>query len=304
MALNDFRLRSVRFSHVLEALLAYGAYGFFALLPLDAASAVGGWLGRAVVSRMGVSRRAFRHLQKAMPHLSPAEQAVIVRQMWDNMGRNIAEMPHGKRLIAKQRVHVVGYEHATAALENGKGMLIATGHFGNWELGPIIFWDKKISVTTVYRRPNNVLIDPLLRYARRIVPGLLPKGLQAAAGIVRTLRQNGVVGLLVDQKMNTGGTMLRFFDQPAMTGLATAQLALKTGAPLMVATNVRNKGADFTFTLLPPIPVPTGVPPQEAAQIMMQQVNDLFEAHIRQHPGQWLWLHRRWDNRRKAWDKQ
>jgi KDO2-lipid IV(A) lauroyltransferase len=296
-------LKTIKISHVFEALLAYSAYGFFALLPLDAASAVGGWLGRTIVSRMGVSRRAYRHLQLAMPHLTRAEQEVIVRQMWDNMGRNIAETPHAKELIRKGRLKAVGFEHAIEALKQGKGILVASGHFGNWEVGPIIFWDRKLPMTTVYRRPNNPLIDPLLGHTRRIVtPDLLPKGIVAAAGILKTLRQNGAVGLLVDQKMNTGGMMLKFFDQPAMTGLATAQLALKTGSPVIVATSVREGGAHFTFTLSEPLAIPANMSAHDAAIIMTQEINDRFEAHIRRYPGQWLWLHRRWGNRRKPWD--
>lgn len=289
--------------HIFEALLAYSAYGFFSLLPLDAASAVGGWLGRNVAAHLGVSRRAHKHLMFAMPELSEDDRKQIVRDVWDNMGRTLAETPHQKNLIKKNRLHVVGYEHAEHAFAQGKGLLIASGHFANWEVGPILFWNRGKPMTTVYRRPNNILIDPLLRYTRRIVtPDLLPKGIQAAAGIVKTLRQNGVVGLLVDQKMNTGGEMLRFFGHPAMTGLATAQLSLKTGAPLTIGTSVRTKGAHFNFTLHPPITAPDHLSPHEKARYMMQRVNDVFEDHIRQNPGQWLWLHRRWGNRRKSWD--
>lgn len=297
-------LKLPKISHVLEALFAYSAYGFFSLLPLDAASAVGGWVGRTIGANLGVSRRAYKHLSFAMPHLTSAEKKQIIRDVWDNMGRTLAETPHQHNLIKKNRLHVIGYEHAEEALAKGKGLLIASGHFANWEVGPIIFWDRGKPLTTVYRRPNNMLIDPLLRHTRRnVTPDLLPKGIQAAAGIVKTLRQNGVVGLLVDQKMNTGGEMLQFFGHPAMTGLATAQLALKTGATLLTGTGVRTKGANFMFTLNPPITAPDGLSPHEAACHMMQQVNDIFEAHIRQYPGQWLWLHRRWDNRRKSWDK-
>ena len=290
-------------AYLMQAILAYSAYGFFCLLPLDTASAVGGWLGRNIASRMGLSKRAYTNLKLAMPHLSKTEQDKIVSAMWDNMGRTLAETPHQKNLIVKNRLHAEGFEHVEDALAKGKGVLVASGHFGNWEVGPIIFWDRKHPMTAVYRRPNNMLIDPLLRYTRRIItPNLLAKGLQAAAGIVKTLRQNGAVGVLVDQKMNTSGAILQFFGRPAMTGLATAQLAIKMQATLLVATSIRKQGAEFDFKLYPPIVPPEGLSSHDAACHMMQQVNDIFEAHIRAYPGQWLWLHRRWDNRRKSWD--
>ncbi len=300
---GDKPMRIPKLSHLAQAALAYTAYGIFSVLPLDAASNIGGWLGRVVLSRIPMSQRAIQNLTFAMPELTAAHKKQIVREMWDNLARNVAEMPHVQKLVKQNRLHTIGFDHIEEALKVGKGVLIVGGHIGNWEVGPVICWDKKIPVTAVYRRPNNMLIDPLLRHMRRFVtPDLLPKGAKAAAGILKTLRQNGAVGLLIDQKMNTGGEMLRFFGQPAMTGLASAQLAIRTGAPLLVTTSVREKNGHFTFTVSPPIPKPDGLPLQDAALVMTQQINDMFEAHIRRYPGQWLWLHRRWNNRRKPWD--
>ncbi|HEY1096283.1 MAG TPA: lysophospholipid acyltransferase family protein [Alphaproteobacteria bacterium] len=286
-----------------EAVLAYGFYGFFAIWPLDIASAMGGWIGRTVGPRMSVSKRAYKHLQIALPHLTQAEQQKIVIEMWDNLGRNVAETPHLKKLIRQNRIQLEGWEHVQNALGKGKGLLIASGHFANWEVGPVYFWDKGYPVTTVYRRPNNRYIDPLLRFTRRaITPQLLAKGHKAAAGIVRTLRQNGVVGVLVDQRMSESGTMLPFFGRPAMTGLATAQLALKTGATLVTGTYIRQNGAHFALRVHPPILPPPDLTGTDATKAMMTEVNRIFTDHIAQYPGQWLWLHRRWDSKKKPWD--
>lgn len=291
-----------KLKHFGEAFVAYGLYGFFSLLTLDTASALGGWMFRTLGPRLAVSRRADRHIQYAMPELSDAERQTIVRDMWENMGRTMAETPHLKRLVPKNRMQISGLEHVEKAREHGKGAMIAGGHFANWEAGPIIAWHHGFPLTTVYRPPNNPLIDPLLRYTRRVVtPNLLPKGPKAAVGIIKTLRQNGIVALLIDQKMNNG-VPLQFFNRPAMTGLTAVQLALKNGSPLMVASCERHNGAYFTLTISEPIKVPDDLDTEAAAMYLMQQVNNHFEALIRKNPGQWLWLHRRWDNRKKTWE--
>jgi KDO2-lipid IV(A) lauroyltransferase len=289
--------------HTAEALLAYTAYGFFAIWPLDVASAIGGWIGRTIGPRMAVSKRAYRHLQMAMPDLSAQDQDRIVRDMWDNLARNFAEVPHLKKLMPKGRITMDGWEHVERALAHGKGMLIASGHFANWEMGPIYFWHAGYPVTTVYRKPNNPLVDPLLRYTRRIMtPHLFAKGNKAGVAIVKALRQNGVAGMLVDQKMNENAAPLPFFGRPAMTGLAAAYLVLKTGATMVVGTYTRHNGAHFKLQVHPAITPPADASPYDAACAMMTEVNQYFEDYIRHNPGQWLWLHRRWSSKRKPWD--
>jgi KDO2-lipid IV(A) lauroyltransferase len=281
--------------HSWEATLAYLAYGFFAIWPLDIASAIGGWIGRTVGPRLAVSRRAYKHVHMIFPHLSQAEQDQIVRDMWDNLARNIAETPHLSKLIKKNRIKLEGWEHFEEALDKGKGIIIASGHFANWEVGPLYFWNAGYPITTVYRKPNNPFVDPLLRYTRRVVtPNLLAKGDKAAAGIYKTLKRNGVVGLLLDQKMNDNGALLPLLGVPAMTGLASAQIALKTGATILVGTYVRHHGAHYALCLQPALTPPENANLDEGAENIMLQINQAFEKHITKYPGQWLWLHRRW----------
>lgn len=283
------------FKHTWEASIAYLAYGFFALWPLDKASAIGGWIGRTIGPRLAVSRRAYKHIHMAFPDLDKKQQEIIVRDMWDNLARNIAETPHLDKLYKKKRISLTGWELIEEGLDHGKGIIIASGHFANWEVGPLYFWNSGHPITTVYRKPNNPFVDPLLRYTRRVVtPNLLAKGEKAAAGIYKTLKRNGIVGLLVDQKMGENGTLLPLLGIPAMTSLASAQIALRTGATFLIGTYVRDGGAHYKLHLEPTTPPPSDMCEDDAARFLMLQVNQAFDRHIARYPGQWLWLHRRW----------
>ena len=102
--------------HPLQAGAAVVVYTLFRILPLDAASALGGWLGRTVGPHLGVSSRAVKNLSAAYPEKTPAEIAAIVRGMWDNLGRVAAEYPHlseinveaGQRLTTGAQLGKVG----------------------------------------------------------------------------------------------------------------------------------------------------------------------------------------------------
>ena len=84
--------------HPSQAVVAAAGYVFFSLLPLDVASALGGWLGRTLGPRMAISERAVKNLKSIFPEIGQTEHTAIVIGMWDNLGRTIAEYAHLGRL--------------------------------------------------------------------------------------------------------------------------------------------------------------------------------------------------------------
>src|SRR4051812_30179366 len=120
-----------KLKHLAEA----GALGilfvFFRLLPLDAASATGGFLGRIIGPFLSAHRTAADNLSRVMPALSAAEKRIILRDMWDNLGRNAAELPHLPGDTLFSRMTIQGIEKLPPA---GQAVVFFSGHFGNWEL--------------------------------------------------------------------------------------------------------------------------------------------------------------------------
>ena len=283
------------------------AWLFFAaarLLPLDAASAIGGFLARSIGPLLPITERAKRQLRLAMPELSESEITRIARAMWDNLGRIAAEYPHLHeiRCYEGNRVEVVGAEHIDALRDDGKGGIFFSGHLGNWEIASLAATQRGVPLTQVYRAPNNPIVDRLVFTIReRAITGRrFPKGAEGARHLVRHLAQGEHLAMLVDQKLNEG-IPVPFFGRDAMTMTSLAVFALKYDVPVVPARVERLKGARFRITALPPMALPhTGERDADIAETM-RRVNALIESWVREKPEQWLWLHQRWpqETRRK-----
>jgi KDO2-lipid IV(A) lauroyltransferase len=278
-----------------EACGVYLAWGLFAALSVDHASAVGGWLARTSGPHLKVSRRARRNLRRAFPEKSDQEVEAILVQVWDNVGRVVAEFPHLKR-IAAERLEIIGGEHVAALCDDGLPGFLISAHFGGWELsGPIAF-RLGLPVHVVYRAANNPWVERLFRRGRGVAAeSFIPKGAQGARKLVEVMRAGGHLGMLVDQKMNDG-IAVPFMGRDAMSAPAVARLALKFHCPIVAGRIERLEGAHFRVTLNPPITLPNSGDSQRDVLEVMTQINATVEGWVRAKPGQWLWLHNRWPN--------
>jgi KDO2-lipid IV(A) lauroyltransferase len=284
-------LRRIRYAA--EAVAVLAAFGLFGALSIDRASALGGWLGRRIGPRLRHSGRARRNITLAMPELTAEEAERIVVDMWDNLGRFMAEMPHIPRLDPTKdagRIEILGLEHLPAP-GDARGRVFFSAHLANWEVLSVLAQRLGIDLALVYRAANNPWVDRIVHDMRG--GQLLPKGARGAREVVAALKAGRILGMLVDQKMNDG-IAVPFFGRPAMTAPAAIDLARKFGAPVHPVRVERLQGARFRVTLYPSIAFEPG--PDRHADLVrgMTQVNSLLESWIRERPGQWLWLHRRW----------
>jgi KDO2-lipid IV(A) lauroyltransferase len=292
-ALAWWRVAWRRALHLAEAGALLAVLAVFACLPLDAASAVGGWIGRTVGPRLGVSRRALRNLRRAMPEMSETDHRRVVRGMWDNLGRTLAEYPHLAWICnaASQRVEVINDGGLAALTKDGAPAIAFGAHLGSWEVAPVML-PRLVgpSLLSVYRAANNPWIDRLLQRLRQS-PHAAPKGSGGGRKVIRHLHQGGHLAMFVDQKMNDG-IAVPFFGRPAMTAPALARLGLRFDCPLVPVRVERMQGARFRLTVLPALE--RGETGDGSVFATMTRVNALLEDWIRARPEQWLWLHRRW----------
>ncbi len=273
-------------------------YGVFAILPMEKASALGSWIARTVGPRLRVNKLARRNIERALPDESPRDVDDILHEMWDNLGRVIGEFPHIGRLdiYNDPRVEVVGGEYIDALRDDGKPGLFITPHIGNWELSGYAIMQRGFlkDIAVVYRAPNDAAAEWLLQVSRKNLHAeLIPKGSAGARRIVEVLRGGGHVCILPDQKMNNG-IAVPFFGRPAMTAPAAAQLALKFGCAIVPGRVVRLDGARFRMIVDPPIPPPNSGDRHADVLALTTKINQVMETYIREHPGQWLWVHKRW----------
>lgn len=284
-------------SYPLEAVVVGLAFALFGALPIDRASALGGWLGRMLGPRLPVTRVAERNLRRAFPDRSAAEIAAIVRAMWDNLGRVAAEFPHLGEIdvyASDGRVEAVGAEHLDALRASGASAIFFSAHLGNWEIASLCTSQKGMPLAFAYRAANNPFVERLVRRLRAPIAGAhYPKGRRLAAQLVAALRRGESLGMLVDLKLREG-IPVPFFGRDAMTAPVVGQLALKFRCPLLPVRVERLAGARFRLTVYPPMELPSSGDRQADVAETMRRINALFEEWIRARPEQWLWIHHRW----------
>ena len=282
-------------SYFLQAVALLLFLGFCRLLPIDWASALGGWIGRTIGPHMGQSKKAMRNLRRALPENSTVQNQHIIIGMWDNLGRVIAEYPHLPRICAQLkggRVEIEGLDIIRALAGDGKPGILFGGHLANWEVQPFIARHTGLELGLIYRAPNNEWVDKLLRRLRD-APMLFRKGAEGAKALFSLLRHGGHAAMLVDQKMNDG-IPIPFFGRDAMTAPAIAQFAVRLGCVLVPVRTERLNGARFRITVYPPLDLPATGDRAADERAIMVRINAMIEDWVRARPDQWLWLHRRW----------
>jgi KDO2-lipid IV(A) lauroyltransferase len=267
------------------------------LLPIDWASSFAGRIARAIGPRLSASNRARRNLRDCFPDWDDARIEATVRDMWENFGRTAGEYPHLRGIDVSgddPRVEVVGRENIQLLRDDGLPGIFFSAHLGNWELLPMLSAPNDLSIHSVYRAMNAPLAEKVLRQSvGRPEDEMIPKGREGAIRMARVLRKGGHLAIMIDQKLNKG-IDVPFFGRPAKTAPALAMFALKYRCPVVPARVERLAGARFRVTLWPPITLPDSGDAKADTLALMTEVNRWVEGWVRDTPGQWLWLHRRW----------
>ena len=272
--------------------------GFFRLLPIEAASALGGAALRLFGPLSGAHKTAERNLRIAFPRMEKAERDRLLVAQWDNLGRLTAEFSLMDKLTpASGRVEIVGGEHLTAISQSNKAAVLISGHFSNWEVMGAVIVGLGVRCDVTYRAANNPYIDARIIASRKRygVELMAAKGEGGSREVMQAMKNGVSVALLNDQKFNQG-IRAPFFGVPAHTAPGPTRLALKFGCPLIPMWVVRTKGARFRVVIFPSIAPPnTGNRTADIEQ-GVRNVNAFIEARVREQPEQWFWTHKRWPN--------
>lgn len=289
------RLTAVmKLRYALETAAAYIIYSFFRVLPVQTASDWGGKILQTIGPRMGITRVAYKNLDRAFPDKTADEKKQIVKGMWNNLGRVIAEYPHLDKLW--DRIELVGAEHFHAMSGSDRGTIFWGGHLSNWEAPAMAGRRQGLDVHVVYRKPNNPGVDGLLRRARAQggAAGHIAKGAEGAREILSVLRRNGAVGILIDQKLSEG-VPVPFFGHDALTAPVVAAFAQRMHCTVYPIRGERLPQGRLRVTVYPAMTLPPSTGDREAdIQAMMAEMNNMLESWIRAKPEDWLWIHKRW----------
>jgi Kdo2-lipid IVA lauroyltransferase/acyltransferase len=241
------------------------------------------------------------NLQRAFPDRDDAWRKETLQEVFRNLGRMAAEVAWFEDLRPgniRERVHFLSDEDERTwrgYAASGRPGILVSGHFGNWELLAQAAGLIGTPIHIVHRPLRNPLVDDLLNRVRsRAGTDVIYKH-AAAREILRLLQRGETIAIPIDQHAPGGqGVPVPFFGRPASTTLGPARFAARQRIPLMMAVLVRRGTTlQHDVRLCPPIDPPSGR--DEAALVeTMARVNLAFEGIVREHPEQWLWVHRRW----------
>ena len=241
-------------------------------------------------------RVAYRNLAMALPELGAARHKDIVDGVYRSIARVLvafAKFPAIRRDTVKQWIRCEGLEHVHAALQKGRGVLFATAHMGNWELSAYAYAFLAEPMDVVVRPLDNPLIDALVERRRSLSGNRAIAKQEYARAILKALAANRAVGILVDQNASAdAGVFADFFGVKACAGVGFAKLAARSGAAVIPGFAIWEEAERrYVLRFRPPVEI-TG----DAARDT-QVVQRELERAIREHPDQWLWIHRRWKTR-------
>ncbi|HEY8566106.1 MAG TPA: lipid A biosynthesis lauroyl acyltransferase [Beijerinckiaceae bacterium] len=300
-----FKLQLRRFvSRILEALmigLVRAVFALARLLGVERSSDVGGAIARTLGPLLPAHRKGLRNLRVIFPDKPEAELQAILRGAWDNLGRTGAEYAHLAEIFdydpdapATGRVEVEGIEHFLALKDDGKPGLIFSAHLANWELPAICAARFGLEATAVFRPPNDAAVARVVHEVRSGTMGGLAAAKQGAAFAMQgVLERGGHLGMLVDQHF-TRGVIVDFMGRPALTNPLLGKFARRYECPVHGVRVVRVGRHRFRLDLTPPLDLPRDPDGQINVQGAMQAMTKVVEGWVREHPEQWLWMHRRW----------
>ncbi|MEZ5779898.1 MAG: lysophospholipid acyltransferase family protein [Paracoccaceae bacterium] len=269
-----------------------GLLGLARMLPYDRRVPVAGWVvSRIVAPLAGYTRRIRDNLAHTCPDLDEAQRRRLLRAVPDNVGRTVMEIYSGREFIDRVRdlpLTGPGADALELAHREGRPVILATGHFGNYDVARAALIARGYRVGALYKPMANPLFNAHYLDAISLIgTPLFPRGQRGMGQMVRFLKSGGMLGLLMDQRMSHG-ERLSFFGKPALTATSAADLALKYAAELIPVYGIRQPDG-LSFEIVVEAPIPHGDP-----IAMSQAINDSLEALTRQHMQQWFWIHRRW----------
>lgn len=270
-----------------------------ATLSFSHAGAIGERIGRLGFSPLGIRRRVVeRQVEAALGQTDRVEVERISRAAYGSLGRTSVEtaiLPScSRQQIIDLFEEVRGWSIVEERLARGKGLIVVTGHLGNWELGGAYIAARGVPIDAVARHMANPLFDRYLTATRQRIGMSIIHDEEAVKRVPRSLRSGRAVAFLVDQgAIGLASTWVPFFGRLAKTPRGPAVFALRLGAPMVFGVAIRRPSRKYVLTFEAIDPVETGDRETDVDRIVADYTLAL-ERQVRGAPEQYFWHHRRW----------
>jgi KDO2-lipid IV(A) lauroyltransferase len=240
------------------------------------------------------------NLRAAFPEKSDGEIEAILRGVWDNLGRVIAEFVNLDRLgIADLdgQAAIVATPQDRQRLETMRDVpptLFFAAHLANWEVPAALGAALGHKTSILYRRPNiGAVADAVIAVRHDVMGTMIPQGIDAPIRLARAIQNGENAAMLIDQHF-TRGVEVTFFGRRCRANPLIAMLARQLGCPIRGVRVIRRADDRFRGEITDEIALPRSASGEIDIAATMQVLTSIVEGWVREHPEQWLWLHRRW----------
>jgi len=255
--------------------------------------AVGPWLPEHRIGRA--------NLRAAFPEKSDAEIEAILRGVWDNLGRVAAEIAHLDHICSGDPLRRTYIDYTPDVIarfiqvkDDGKPALVFAAHLANWELPAVLAASDGLDAAVLYRRPNlGAVADAVIALRKGMMGEMVASSLSAPVTLARALEQGRHVAMLVDQHY-TKGVEVTFFGRRCRTNPLIAMLAREIECPIHGTRVIRLPGNRFRGEISEEVTPVRDAHGRIDVPGTMQAITAVVEGWVREHPEQWLWVHRRW----------
>lgn len=278
----------------LEYIAFRGAIGVLKALPYPLAKEILCGLFELIGYRIGIRKEvALIQLEKAMPELDKVQRHAVLRKHYRMMALNAAEeyLLSAKEMYA--RSFTTGRENCDEAFALGRGVILGTAHYGNWEAARV-FPLFGIPVAVITKKQRNRLFNSYtdaIRSSEGVGIIDMRKGLR---DILETLKKNEMVAILADQNAGKHGLIFNFMGYPASHWLGVAKLSLRYKIPIVPGFSHRTDDERTNFCFEKMIYHPELEDKDENYQLILSELDQVLERYIRANPEQWFWVHKRW----------
>ncbi len=266
----------------------------FTLLGYEKASNTGEKIGKLIGPLIRDNKKILDNLKESNIGNNTKERKKIISEMWGNYGRILSDYPYIKdfrKSYLKNRISVEGKSILNEIKKSNKRVIFISAHFNNFELMAMFLEKTGIKLAAIYRPLNNYFLNKTMEKIRTryICKIQIKKGKSGSREILKHLKKNFSIALMVDQRVSEG-IKSNFFKRPALTTTIPAQIVRKYNLDIVPVYIARTNKLNFKIIIDKPIHF------SQTASVanITDRLNKIIEKKILTNPSQWIWTHNRW----------
>jgi KDO2-lipid IV(A) lauroyltransferase len=277
-----------------EFLFVYTLLIIFKIIGYKAASSLGEKIGILIGPFFRSQKKIENNLKNSNIGFNDLERKKIIKNMWGNYGRILAEYPFLKNFknnTFKKYIEIEGLNYLDEIKKNNKKVVFISGHFNNFELMAMYLENSGLDIAAIYRPLNNIFLNVIMEKIRlnHICKKQIKKGKSGTRELLQLFKDGYSIALMIDQRVSEG-VKSKLFNRSALTTTIPAQLVKKYSVDVVPVYIERKSGIYFKMHINKPI----FFDENKSLEEITDKLNKILEEMILQNPDQWIWSHDRW----------